>query len=138
MFKPLVHVQKLREEKQHKHKLFGPDFLRKSLTLTPGYPGVQKFRPVTGAAGKRTSWCGRPQFSAWSMTRRVLKKLCSEKVCVDFGAPKLRGFTKFFCVPETSEFTKPPGSYEFCGFSFRKNNRKEPRSSVGFCAATGV
>ena len=26
-----------------------------------------------------------------------------------------------FGVPETSEFTKPPGSYEFCGFSFGKN-----------------
>ena len=34
------------------------------------------------------------------------------------------------------EFTKPPGSYEFCGFSFR--TRKEPRSSVRFWAATGV
>ena len=25
-----------------------------------------------------------------------------------------------FGVPETSEFTKPPASFEFCGFSFRK------------------
>ena len=54
----------IREEKQHKHKLFGPDFLRMFLTLTPGCPGVKKFLPGTGAAGKRTFWCGRPQFSA--------------------------------------------------------------------------
>ena len=44
---------------------------------------------------------------------------------------KQRGFTKSLLFPETSEFTKPPGSYEFCGFSFR--TRKEPRSSAGFC-----
>ena len=35
-----------------------------------------------------------------------------------------RGLTKFFCVPETGEFTKPPGSYEFCGFSFRKKQER--------------
>ena len=29
-----------------------------------------------------------------------------------------------FGVPEKSEFTKPPGSYEFCGFSFRKNQER--------------
>ena len=41
-----------REEKQHKHKLFGPDFPRTFLTLTPECPGVKKFLPTTGAAGK--------------------------------------------------------------------------------------
>ena len=29
-----------------------------------------------------------------------------------------------FGVPEMSEFTKPPGSYEFCGFSFREDQEK--------------
>ena len=76
------------KKKQHKHKLFGPDFPRTFLTLTPGCPGVKKFLPTTGAAGKRTYWCGRPRFSArTSMTRRVVEKLCTKKVCVDFLAP---------------------------------------------------
>ena len=75
------------KKKQHKHKLFGPNFLRTFLTLTPGWPGVKKFLPISGAAGKRTFWCGRPRFSArTSMTRRVLEKLCTKKVCVDFSA----------------------------------------------------
>ena len=74
-------------KKQHKHKLFGPDFLRTFLTVTPGYPGVKKFLPTTGAAGKRTFWYGRPRFSArTSMTRRVVEKLRTKKVCVDFLA----------------------------------------------------
>ena len=78
------------KKKQHKHKLFGPDFPRTFLTLTPECPGVEKFLPTTGAAGKRTFWCGRPRFSArTSMTRRVVEKLCTEKVCVDFLAPTL-------------------------------------------------
>ena len=77
-------------KKQHKHKVFGPDFPRTFLTLTPECPGVKKFLPTTGAAGKRTFWCGRPRFSArTSMTRRVVEKLCAKKVCVDFLAPKI-------------------------------------------------
>ena len=40
------------KKKQHKHKLFGPDFPRTSLTLTPGCPRVKKFLPTSGAAGK--------------------------------------------------------------------------------------
>ena len=40
-----------------------------------------------------------------------------------------KGVYEIFGVPE------PPGSNEFCGFSFR--TRKEPRSSVRFWAATG-
>ena len=76
------------KKKQHKHKLFGPDFPRTFLTLAPGCPRVKKFLPTTGAAGKRTFWCGRPRFSARSsMTRRVVEKLCTKKVCVDFLAP---------------------------------------------------
>ena len=79
------------KEKQHKHKLFGPDFPRTFLTLTPGCPAAKKFLPTTGAAGKRTFWCGRPRFSArTSMTRRVVEKLCTKKVCVDFFAPNVR------------------------------------------------
>ena len=31
------------EKKQHKHRLFGPDFTRTFLTLTPGCPGAKKF-----------------------------------------------------------------------------------------------
>ena len=76
------------KKKQHKHKLFGPDFPRTFLTLTPGRPWVKKFLPITGAAEKRTFRCGRPRFLArTSMTQRVFEKLCTKKVCVDFLAP---------------------------------------------------
>ena len=86
--KKFLHVFFSGKKKQHKHKLFGPDFPRTFLTLTPECPGVKKFLPTTGAAGKRTFWCGRPRFSArTSMTRRVAEKLCTKKVCVDFLAP---------------------------------------------------
>ena len=44
-----------RKKKQHKHKLFGPNFLQIFLTLTPGCPGVKKFLPISGAA-KSTFW----------------------------------------------------------------------------------
>ena len=37
-----------KKKKQHKHKLFGPDFPRTFLTLTPGCPGVKKFLPPPG------------------------------------------------------------------------------------------
>ena len=68
------------KKKQHKHKLFSPDFLQTFLTLTPGRPWVKKILPITG--------CERPRLSAQtSMTRRVLEKLCTETVCVDFLAP---------------------------------------------------
>ena len=51
-------------------------------------PRGQKVSPHHRAAGKRTFWCGRPRFSArTSMTRRVVEKLCTKKVCVDFSAP---------------------------------------------------
>ena len=36
------------KKKQHKHKLFGPDFLRTFLTLTPECPGVKSFSPSPG------------------------------------------------------------------------------------------
>ena len=68
------------KKKQHKHKLFGPDFLRTFLTLAPECPWVKKFLPITGAAEKRTFWCGRPQFSAGtSMTRRGSRKTLYRK-----------------------------------------------------------
>ena len=74
-----------REEKQHQHNFFGPDFPRRFLTLTPGCPGVKKFLPFTGAAEKRTSWRGRPRFSVrTSMTRKVLKQLCAKKFALAF------------------------------------------------------
>ena len=86
---PKFGSEKAGKKKQHKHKLFGPDFPRTFLTLTPGCTGVKKFLPTTGAAGKRTFWCGRPRFSArTSMTRRVVEKLCTKKICVDFLAPR--------------------------------------------------
>ena len=88
--RPILSAPQLKsgKKKQHKHKFFGPDFPRTFLTLTPGCPGVKKFLPTTGAAGKRTFWRGRPRFSArTSMTRRVLEKLCTKKVCVDFLVP---------------------------------------------------
>ena len=40
-----------------------------------------------------------------------------------------KGGYQIFSVPETCEFTKPPGSYEFCGFPFRKN--QERASKIG-------
>ena len=62
----------------------------KLLTHAPGCPGVKKFLPTTGAAGKRTFWCGRAWFSArTSMTRRVLEKLCVEKGLRWFSGPYL-------------------------------------------------
>ena len=76
------------KKKQHKRKLFGPDFPRTFLTLTPGCPGVKKFLPITGATEKCTFWCGHPRFSVrTSMARRVLEKLCTKNACVDFLAP---------------------------------------------------
>ena len=73
------------KKKQHKHKLFGPDFPRTFLTLPPGRPWVKKFLPVTGATEKRTFWCGRPRFLArTSMTRRVFEKLCTKKFALIF------------------------------------------------------
>ena len=79
---------KSRKKKQHKHKLFGPDFPRTFLTLTPECPGAKKFLPTTGAAGKRTFWCGCPLFSArTSMTRRVVEKLCTKKSLRWFFVP---------------------------------------------------
>ena len=48
------------KEKQHKHILFGPDFPRTFLTLTPGCPGFEKFLPISGAAEKHTFRRGRP------------------------------------------------------------------------------
>ena len=61
-----------------------------SLTLTPGCPGVKKFLPTTGAAGKRTFWCGRPRFSVrTSMSRRVIEKLVPKKFALIFW-PLLR------------------------------------------------
>ena len=73
------------EKKQHKHKLFGPDFPRTFLTLTPGRPWVKKFLPITGAAEKRAFWCGRPRFLArTSMTRRGFEKLCTKKFALIF------------------------------------------------------
>ena len=35
-----------------------------------------------------------------------------------------KGIYIIFGVPETSEFTKPPASYEFYGFSFRKSQER--------------
>ena len=78
-------AQKSGKKKQHKHKLFGPDFPRTFLTLTPGRPGVKKFLPTTRAAGNRTFWCGRPRFSArTSMTRRVVKNFVQRKFALIF------------------------------------------------------
>ena len=83
------HNHNFREEKNNINIDFlVQNFLRRFLTLMPGWPGVKKFLPITGAAGKRTFWCGRPRFSVrTSITWRVLEKLCPEKVCVDSLAP---------------------------------------------------
>ena len=95
------------KKKQHKHKLIGPDFPRTFLTLTPGCPGLKKFLPTTGAAGKPTFWCGRPRFSArTSMTRRVVEKLCTKKVCVDFLAPNIVSLREFLKALETTTAMK--------------------------------
>ena len=65
------------KKKHHKHTLFGPNFPRTFLTLTPGCPGVKIFSPPPGP--QETHFSVR-----MSMTGRVLEKLCPEKVCVDF------------------------------------------------------
>ena len=86
---------KIREEKQHKHKLFGPDFPRTFLTLTPECPGVKKFLPTTGAAGKTHI------LARTSMTRRVVEKLCKKKFALIFWplincfGSNFRGVKKF-------------------------------------------
>ena len=59
---PRLDIHKSGERKRHKHKFLGPIFLWTFLTLMPGCPGVKKFLPTTGAAGKGTFWCGRPPF----------------------------------------------------------------------------
>ena len=35
-----------------------------------------------------------------------------------------KGVYSILGVPETSEFTKPPSTYEFCGFCFRNNQER--------------
>ena len=114
--RPHLHSGK---KKQHKHKLFGPDFPRTFLTLTPERPWVKKFLPITGAAEKRTFWCGRPRFSArTSMTRRVLEKLCTKKVCIDFFAPIHVLNLRPCPPPRTGGSTKKIGQKNF-GLNFR-------------------
>ena len=116
------------KKKQHKHKLFGPDFPRTFLTLTPGCPGVKKFLPTTGAAGKRTLWCGRPRFSArTSMTRRVVEKLCTKKVRVDFLAPTLGSFSS----PCSSSERKRRHNNEMEAFVGQQNHKYNIRPSDG-------
>ena len=51
------------EEKQHKHKLSGPDFLRTFLTLTPRM-GSKSFSPSQGRRKTPLLGCGHPRFSA--------------------------------------------------------------------------
>ena len=55
------------KRKQHKHKLFGPDFPRTFLTLTPESQGSKSFSPPPGpqenaffGADVHDFWCGRP------------------------------------------------------------------------------
>ena len=48
---------------------------------------------------------------------------CIESVLTT-SMSKQRGLLNFRCSSETSEFTKPPGSCEFCGFPFRKNQER--------------
>ena len=78
----IVDKKETRKKKQHKHKLFGPDFPQTFLTLTPGCPRVKKFLPTTGAAGKRTFWCGRPCFSA--RTSMLSKNFVQKKFALIF------------------------------------------------------
>ena len=76
------------KEKAHKHKQFGPDFPRTFLNLAPGCPGVKKFLPTTGAAGKRTFLCGRPRFFGADVhDPKGCRKTLYKKVCVDFWGP---------------------------------------------------
>ena len=47
------------------------------------------------------------------------------KVFFNKAHVQTKGVYKIFGVPERSQFTtKPPGSYKFCGFSFRKNQER--------------
>ena len=51
----------------------------------------------------------------------LFSSLKFESVLTTSMSKKEDYFYWFFGVPETSEFTKPPGTYEFCGFAFQKN-----------------
>ena len=103
-----------RKKKQHKHNFFGPDFPRTFLTLTPGCPGVKKFL-LPSPGPQKNALFGRPRFSTrTSMTRRVLEKLCTKKVCVDFLVPILVtivDFSSCFCISKpnrSSNWKAPP------------------------------
>ena len=69
------------KKKQHKHKLFGPDFPRTFLTLTPKCPGAKKFLPTTGGRRENALFGADVHyFSArTSMTRRVCRKTLYKK-----------------------------------------------------------
>ena len=57
----------------------------------PLRPDAQGSKSFSHHRGRRKTHfrCGRPRFSArTSMTRRVVEKLCTKKVCVYFLAPK--------------------------------------------------
>ena len=67
-------------KKQHKHKLFGPNFLRTFLTHTPGCPAFNNFFPISGAAGsthfsERTSTI----FGAHAHNPKGSRKILSRK-----------------------------------------------------------
>ena len=67
-WKPRIFWLQIGDKKQHKHKLFGPDFPRTFLTLAPECPGVNKsFSPSPGpqknarfGADVHDFRCGRP------------------------------------------------------------------------------
>ena len=82
------------KKKQHKHKLFGPGFPADIPDPYARTPRGQKVSPHQRGRRKPHFWCGRPRFSArTSMTRRVVEKLCTKKVCVDFLAPIREGIS---------------------------------------------
>ena len=56
---------------------------------------------------------------------RTLPFSCSKMIeSVLTTSMSKKGGLLIFGVPETSEFTKPPGWYEFYGFSFRNNQER--------------
>ena len=73
----------------------------------------------------RSTWCSSESESSWCWDGTQLQG--SRDVGLDAffqAAQGIRENVGRLRVPETSEFTKPPGSYEFCGFSFRKNQER--------------
>ena len=112
--KEILHL----EAEQHKHKPFGPDFLRTFLTLTTGRPGVKSFSPSAGPQrnavfGPRFFRNGRQGFSknfAQKKAALIFWPLFGVSRCTSISA--LQCFLKYIHHPfyhDTMLLHKPQG-----------------------------